>query len=61
MKYNYTPANKQELKDLISRLIKERGNKANLNDINTILISDMSSLFSSFYKFNGDISRRRLI
>ena len=53
--YNYHPQTKDELKKLINKLIKERGNKANLNDIDTSAITNMSYIF---YKsdFNGDIS-----
>ena len=53
--YNYHPKDKHELKELVDKLIKERGNEADLNDIDTSEITDMSELF---YKsnFNGDIS-----
>ena len=53
--YNYHPKTKEELKDLIKKLIEERGNKADLNDVDVSQIKDMSELF---YKsqFNGDIS-----
>ena len=53
--YHYYPKDKDELKDLIEKLIEERGNEADLNDIDTSKITDMSNLF---YKseFNGDIS-----
>ena len=53
--YNYQPKTRDELKELIKKLIKERGNKADLNDIDTSEITDMHALF---YKseFNGDIS-----
>jgi hypothetical protein len=53
--YNYHPKNKYELKELIKQLIKERGNDADLNDIDVSKITDMSELFSYSY-FNGDIS-----
>ena len=53
--YNYHPKTKDELKQLVYKLIKERGNDANLNDIDTSEITDMTGLF--FYSlFNGDIS-----
>ena len=55
--YNYHPTNKPELIKLISELLEERGNDADLNDIDTSKIDDMSNLFSAFTKFNGDISR----
>ena len=53
--YNYHPKTKDELKKLVNKLIKERGNKADLNDIDTSEITDMSALFYGS-KFNGDIS-----
>lgn len=53
---NMKPKNKKELKTLVDRLIKERGNNADLNDIDTSLITDMSELFYRS-KFNGDISK----
>ena len=53
--YNYYPTTRDELKELIEQLIKERGNNANLNDIDTSEITDMYRLFQDS-KFNGDIS-----
>ena len=53
--YNYYPKTKDELKELVNKLIKERGNDANLNDIDTSEITDMSALFFRS-TFNGDIS-----
>ena len=53
--YNYHPQTRDELGKLINKLIKERGNKANLNDIDTSAITDMSRLFMGSL-FNGDIS-----
>ena len=54
--YNYHPHTKNELQNLIDKLIKERGLEADLNDIDTSAITDM---FNVFYKsqFNGDISK----
>ena len=52
--YNYHPKTKKELKELIDKLIKERGNDANLNDIDTSEITDMNYMFADS-KFNGDI------
>ena len=51
--YNYHPKTRDELYELVNKLIKERGNDANLNDIDTSKITNM--FFCS--KFNGDISK----
>jgi len=51
----YHPTTIDELKDLIDKLIQERGNNADLNDIDTSEITDMEKLFYAS-KFNGDIS-----
>ena len=53
--HNYHPKTSNELRELIDQLIKERGNNANLNDIDTSEITDMNSLFDRL-EFNGDIS-----
>ena len=53
--YNYNPKTRIELKELIDKLIKERGNDADLNDIDTSEITDMSYMFYHS-NFNGDIS-----
>ena len=53
--YNYHPKTRYELRIIVNKLIKERGNKADLNDIDTSAITDMSSMFVD-YNFNGDIS-----
>lgn len=39
------PKTKEKLKRIIDKIIKEKGNNANLNFINTSLITDMSELF----------------
>ena len=54
--YNYFPKTKEELQDIIDKLIKERGNEGDFNDIDTSEITDMSELFAGMIKFNGDIS-----
>ena len=53
--YNYHPKKRDELIELINELIEERGNDADLNDIDTSKITDMSQLFFKS-NFNGDIS-----
>ena len=55
MPYNYHPKTHGELSELVEKLIKERGNNADLNDIDTSGITDMTYIF--FHSnFNGDIS-----
>ena len=54
--YNYHPKTRDELEKLIYKLIKERGNEADLNDIDTSKITNMFQLFFRS-KFNGDISK----
>lgn len=54
--YKYHPDDK-DLTKLLEKLIKQRGLNADLNDIDTSEITDMSQLFSGFRKFNGDISK----
>ena len=56
IKYNYFPKTNKELKNLVNKLIKERGNNANLNDIDTSKITDMTDVFN-YSEFNGDISK----
>ena len=53
--YNYHPKTRFELKKIVDTLIDKRGNEANLNDIDTSEITDMSKLFY-VSSFNGDIS-----
>ena len=53
--YNYHPKTKNELKQLVYKLIIERVYDADLNDIDTSEITDMSYMFNGSY-FNGDIS-----
>ena len=52
----FKPKDKTELSKLMKKLIKERGNRGNFNDIDTSLIRDMSRLFQTS-DFNGDISK----
>ena len=53
--YNYHPKKRLELNKLINKLIEERGDEADLNDIDTSKITNMSKLFY-VSSFNGDIS-----
>ena len=63
--YHYFPKERDELRRLIVKLIKERGYNADLNDIDVSQIVDMSYVFADrpingglfLYKFNGDISQ----
>ena len=43
--YNYHPKTRDELLGLVDKLIKERGNDADLNDIDTSEITDMNYMF----------------
>ena len=54
--FKYHPKDKNELMELVERLIEERGENADLNDIDTSEITDMSGLFL-YEGFNGDISQ----
>ena len=54
--YKYFPETREELDKIINQLIEERGNNADLNDIDVSNIKDMGGLFYN-YKFNGDISK----
>jgi len=58
-KYNYHPKTNEELVKIITQLIKERGEDADLNDIDVSKITNMNVLFNHDYtiKFNGDISK----
>lgn len=52
----YTPRRKSDLLRIIYAIIREQGQNANLNCIDTSLITDMSYIFYKT-KFNGDISQ----
>jgi len=54
--YNYYPKNKKELREIISKLLSERGPNANLNDIDVSKITNMSWLFMDFDPQNINIS-----
>ena len=53
----YHPKYKNELKELIEKLLDERGKDADLNDIDTSNITDMSNLFEFLDPHNIDISQ----
>lgn len=53
--HSYHPKTKRELHIILGELIDERGNDADLNDIDTSAITDMQALFQSS-EFNGNIS-----
>ena len=58
--YRYFPKSILDLKDIVKKLIEERGNKADLNDIDTSNIRYMGRLFyiyDGLDHFNGDISK----
>jgi len=54
--YNFHPKDRDELEKLVKKLIEERGNEADLNDIDTSDIEDMSKIFYAS-NFDGDISK----
>ena len=55
-KHNYHPETTEELINIINKLFKERGDDADLNDIDVSAITDMSYLFVCFKIGNIDIS-----
>ena len=55
-RYKYHPKDKDELQNLINKLIEEKGNDADLNDIDVSNVTNMSFLFKKS-TFNGDISK----
>lgn len=55
--YKYKPTTKDELKELVDKLISERGDNADLNDIDISEITDMCGLFR-YSTFNGNTSER---
>ena len=54
--YSCKPKNKEELRDIINSRIDKEFYWCDLNDIDTSLITDMSSLFA-YSSFTGDISK----
>ena len=62
--HRYFPKTKEELQEIIKQLIEKRGIDADLNDIDTSKITDMSDLFLHSKndndinpRFDGDISK----
>ncbi len=55
--YKHTPSNKTELQKAVDDEIAAQGDTANLNIIDTSVITDMSNLFEDKANFNGDISK----
>lgn len=55
--YNYHPQTYNELKDLLRKLLKERGKDANLNDIDVTAVHEMWELFRDLDPHNIDISK----
>ena len=52
IKYHYYPTNKKELRSLIQKLLEERGNDTDLNDIDVSDVTDMSNLFKDLDPYN---------
>ena len=55
-KYTYHPKDRDDLISLLEQLLKERGKDADLNDIDTSAIKNMSWLFENLDPHNIDIS-----
>lgn len=51
------PKSKKELKQIIKETVEREGNNADLNFIDTSLITDMSLLFKNMSGFNGKIDK----
>ena len=54
--YSCQPRTKKELQDIIKSRVDKEGPKCDLNDIDTSLMTDMSSMFA-YSLFTGDISK----
>ena len=57
IKYNYYPKDVYELRDLLEKLINERGENADLNDIDTSKVKYMHNLFHGLDPHNINISQ----
>lgn len=53
---SYSPKTRDELQQIVDSEIARQGNSANLNNIDTSAITDMSGIFDGKANFNGDIS-----
>jgi hypothetical protein len=56
MQYIYFPKDRKGLRDIIKKLVVERSNEGDFNDIDTSDIKIMDSLFKDNNTFNGDIT-----
>src|SRR5574343_49302 len=54
--YNYHPKDRDELKQIIKKRIKQEGHECDLNDIDVSNITNMYGIFKES-KFDGDISK----
>ena len=57
VQYSYFPKDRKELKELMKKLMQERGDEGNFNDIDTSNVEYMDCLFSQTHDFNGDITQ----
>lgn len=55
--YNYSPKGVAELYDLTRKLMIERGNEGDFNDIDTSNVTNMAFMFEQEVNFNGNISQ----
>ena len=55
-KRGYKPKDRNDLKELLKRMIEVRGDEGDFNDIDTSNIKDMESLFKHNETFNGNIT-----
>jgi len=56
MKYKYRPTSKGELREIVKKEVEKQGKNADLNMIDTSLVTDMSEIFWGI-EFNGNISK----
>lgn len=53
--HEYAPRTNDELFDIVKKLVDERGVDADLNDIDTSKVKDMSNLFFNLFKNNINV------